>query len=166
MDLQLAKEEFIAEWGNLCMNWGVNRTMGQIHGLLLTADNPMCADELMKKLEMSRGNVNMNVRALIDWGIVTKVLIKGERKEFFQAEKDIWRAFRAIIKQRKKKELDPMIELLERMSTIKPQCSESQEFCKVVDQLTLFGEKADNAMNTIINSDSNWLTKTFKHLMR
>ena len=85
MDLQEGKEKFIQSWGALGSSWGVNRTMAQIHALLLISPEPMSAEEIMEELKISRGNANMNIRALIDWGLVFKTLIKGERKEFFMA---------------------------------------------------------------------------------
>ena len=97
MDLQEGKEKFIQSWGALGSNWGINRTMAQIHALLLISPEALSADEIMKELQISRGNANMNIRALIDWGLVYKELKTGERKEYFVAEKDIWIVFQNII---------------------------------------------------------------------
>src|SRR5688500_19835214 len=107
MKLSEAKAQFIQSWGLLGAQWGVNRAMAQIHALLLIAPEPMSAEEIMEALDISRGNANMNVRELMNWGIVEKVLVPGERKEFFISEKDIWKAATAIARERKKRELDP-----------------------------------------------------------
>ncbi|MCB0678111.1 MAG: transcriptional regulator, partial [Saprospiraceae bacterium] len=112
MDLREGKEKFIQSWGALGSSWGVNRTMAQIHALLLISPEALSADEIMEDLMVSRGNANMNLRALIDWGLVYKELKPGERKEFFRAEKDMWEVVKKIITQRKKKELEPMLKVL------------------------------------------------------
>ncbi len=91
MQLAEAKAKFIADWGRLGTNWGINRTMAQIHALLLVSPDHLSAEEVMEQLAISRGNANMNLRELIDWGLVQKVIVPGERKEFFTAEKDIWK---------------------------------------------------------------------------
>ena len=91
MKLPEARQQFIHSWGVLGSQWGINRTMAQVHSLLLVASKPLSTDEVMEQLSISRGNANMNVRELIDWGLVQKVIVPGERKEFFTAEKDIWK---------------------------------------------------------------------------
>ena len=166
MQLDEAKQRFIHAWGNLGMNWGVNKTMGQVHGLLLVMAEPICADEIMQELQISRGNANMNLRALIDWGIVHKKFKTGERKEFFCAEKDMWKVLQCIIKQRKKKELDPMISVLDEISSVQPLCDDSDEFCKVVKQLQVYSKKIDNALDNLAGSENNWLMQGFMRMMR
>src|SRR5260221_11188689 len=109
MQLAEAKAQFIANWGRFGTNWGINRTMAQIHALLLVSPDHLSADEVMEQLSISRGNANMNLRELMDWGLVEKVIVPGERKEFFTAEKDIWKVAQQIVKERKKRELDLMI---------------------------------------------------------
>jgi DNA-binding transcriptional regulator GbsR (MarR family) len=106
MKLTDAKAQFISSWGAFGTHWGINRTMAQIHALLLISPDPITQDDIMEQLSISRGNVNMNTRDLIGWGLVERVLIPGERKEFFTAEKDIWKVATQIIKERKKRELD------------------------------------------------------------
>ena len=102
MQLDEAKDKFIQAWGSLGSNWGINRTMAQVHALLLITPESLSADEIMGALNISRGNANMNIRALIDWGLVQKELKSGERKEFFVAEKDIWEVARRVMLERKK----------------------------------------------------------------
>ena len=77
-----AKEKYIQTWGTFATNWGINRTMAQVHALLLATGKPLSTDEVMEGLQISRGNANMNLRALMDWGIVRKEFVKGDRKEY------------------------------------------------------------------------------------
>jgi len=123
MTVQEGRDRFINSWGSLGSSWGISRTMAQVHALLLLAPECLSADEIMDELKISRGNANMNIRALIDWGLVYKELKPGERKEFFIAEKDMWEVFRRIIIQRKKKELEPMLKVLEEVSSVDGMCN-------------------------------------------
>jgi DNA-binding transcriptional regulator GbsR (MarR family) len=118
MKLSEAKQQFISSWGAFGTHWGINRTMAQIHALLLVSADPMTQDDIMEELTISRGNTNMNIRELINWGLVERVILSGERKEFFSAEKDIWKVVRQIVKERKKRELDPMLKLLDQLEEV------------------------------------------------
>ena len=82
MKLSEAKQQFISSWGAFGTHWGINRTMAQIHALLLVSADPMTQDDIMEELNISRGNTNMNIRELINWGLVERVILPGERKEF------------------------------------------------------------------------------------
>jgi DNA-binding transcriptional regulator GbsR (MarR family) len=109
---EMARDEFVAQWGSLGTQWGINRTMAQIHALLMTAPEPMCTDEVMEKLEISRGNAHTNLKDLVGWNLVRIITKKGDRKEYFEAEKDVWKIFITISKERKRREIEPAIHLL------------------------------------------------------
>lgn len=166
MTLQEGKEKFIQSWGALGSSWGINRTMAQIHALLLIAPEALCADEVMEELQISRGNANMNIRALIDWGLVYKELKPGERKEYFVAEKDMWEVVKSIIQQRKKKELEPMLRVLDELSSVEEDKPEAEEFANVIRDIKLFSSKADSTLDTLTKADSNWFVGTFMKMIR
>ena len=166
MEFCEAKKKFIANWGNMCINWGFNRTMGQLHGLLLIAPDPLCTDEIMEELKISRGNVNMNIRMLLDWGLVQKHFEAGDRREYFVAEKDLWKVLTNIIKQRKKKELDPMHQLFKELANVHPNGKESEEFVKTIKNLSMFSQKASNTIDNLLRTESGWLLGTFVGLSR
>ena len=111
-DIERIRERFILHWGEMGSLWGINRTMAQVHALLYISPEPLCANDIMKELQISRGNVSMALRELIAWGIVNRVHIKGERREFYTTEKDVWQMFRIIARERKKREVDPTISVL------------------------------------------------------
>jgi DNA-binding transcriptional regulator GbsR (MarR family) len=94
--------------------WGINRTMAQIHALLMTAVEPMSTDEVMEALEISRGNAHANLKELVAWGLLRVVVRKGERREYFEAEKDVWRIFTVVARERKRREIDPALEVVRR----------------------------------------------------
>src|SRR6266481_5615409 len=97
--LRGARDEFVTQWGAIGSAWGINRTMAQIHALLITAPAALSTDEIMEELKISRGNAHSNLRDLVSWGLVRSVVRKGERKEFFEAEKDVWKMFCIIIRE-------------------------------------------------------------------
>jgi DNA-binding transcriptional regulator GbsR (MarR family) len=158
MNLAEAKLKFIADWGRFGTNWGINRTMAQIHALLLVSPDPLNAEEIMDELNISRGNANMNVRELMDWGLVQKVIKPGERKEFFSAEKDIWIAARQIIKERKKRELDQMLPVLKELSEVEGDRRDKavKAFTDTIDNIRKFSDQADKTLNTMIRADEHW----------
>ncbi len=166
MNYKEGKSRFIESWGKLAINWGLNRTIGQVHALLLISCKPICADKIMEELKISRGNANITIRTLIDWGIVHKHLIPGERKEYFTAEKDMWKVLRSIIRMRKKKELDPMLQVLDDISRVQPVCEDSQEFCNTIKEIRVFSDRADSALDNIANSEAKWLMSGMLRMMR
>ncbi len=110
--LKQARDEFVAQWGALGSKWGINRTMAQIHALLMTAPRPLTTDEVMEELEISRGNAHSNLKELVAWHLVRAVVKKGERREFFEAEKDVWLIFTTVARERKRREIEPALAVL------------------------------------------------------
>lgn len=166
MQFEDAKERFIQAWGTLGSNWGVNRTMAQIHALLLVAPDALTTEDIRKELDISSGNANMNLRALMDWGLVHKKLKPGERKEYFVAEKEMWEVVKNIIIQRKKRELEPMLRVLEELQDIEVTDEKSEEFAKVIEEVKLFAGKADTTLDSLTKSDSSWLVGTFMKMIK
>ena len=111
-ELDEARADFIAQWGALGPVWGIPRSMAQIHAALLATDEPLSTDELMELLVISRGNANTNLRALVSWGLLRPVNRKGDRKEYFEAEKSVWAIFCIIARERKRREIDPALAAL------------------------------------------------------
>lgn len=107
--LRDAQDRFVATWGQMGAAWGISRTMAEVHALLYITGEPMNTDEIMERLQISRGNASMSMRALLDWGIVQRSHKRGDRKEYFAAEQDVWALFRAIVRERVKREIDPLL---------------------------------------------------------
>lgn len=161
MNLQEAKDLFIQSWGNFGSNWGINKTMAQVHALLLVTENPISTEDIMSYLDISRGNANMNIRTLIEWGLVTKDIINGTRKEYFVAEKDILIVVKQIIINRKKKELEPTIKILEDVQKIEGESKEKENFVRMVQEIEHFSRKADILLDKLIEADANWILSSF-----
>lgn len=166
LTLEEARAKFIETWGMVGSNWGINRTMAMIHALLLVSAEALSAEEVMDALNVSRGNANMNLRALIDWGLVHKSLKPGERREFFTAEKDMYAITKAVIRQRKKRELEPLLRVLDELGGVSGEGDEEREFREVVRDIRLFSNKADSTLETLVNSNAEWFVSTFMRLAR
>ena len=110
--LQSAQDLFIRRWGEMGQTWGINRTMAEIHALLYVVAEPLCTDDVMERLNISRGNASMSLRALCDWGIVHRVHKRGERREYFESLSDVWDLFSMILAERKRREMDPVLETI------------------------------------------------------
>ncbi|MDX2306481.1 MAG: transcriptional regulator [Microscillaceae bacterium] len=166
MTLEEAKEQFVQTWGTLGTNWGINRTMAQIHALLMISPQPLSTEEIMEQLKISRGNTNMNTRELIAWGLVHKELKPGERKEYFVAEKDIWEVAQCIIRERKRRELDPIRKAIENLSHIdgNKKTPEHQAFLEVVQEIQGISSTADKVLSKFSSIEKNWFIKKFMKL--
>jgi DNA-binding transcriptional regulator GbsR (MarR family) len=168
MKLIEAKQQFISSWGAFGTHWGINRTMAQIHALLLITPDPLTQDDIMEQLNISRGNTNMNIRELINWGLVERVLMTGERKEYFSAEKDIWKVVKQIVKERKKRELEPMLRLLDQLEEVEGDKRDKniKSFVDTVSSIKKLGRQADKTLDVMIKAEENWfvgnLVKLFK----
>src|SRR3954467_10026019 len=106
--------QFVEHWGVMARSWGINASMGELFALLYITGSDWTAEGLRTWLRVSRGNVSMNLRELIAWGVVHKVHRQGERREFYRAEDDVWTLFRRILAERKRRELDPTLTVLRR----------------------------------------------------
>jgi DNA-binding transcriptional regulator GbsR (MarR family) len=111
-ELAEARADFIAQWGTLGPVWGITRSMAQIHAALLATEEPLSTDDVMELLEISRGNANTHLRELVSWGLVRPVHRKGDRKEYFEAEKSVWVIFCIIARERRRREIDPALAVL------------------------------------------------------
>ncbi len=168
MKLIEAKQQFISSWGAFGTHWGINRTMAQIHALLLVSADPMTQDDIMEELNISRGNTNMNIRELINWRLVERILLSGERKEYFSAEKDIWKVVKQIVKERKKRELEPMLQLLDKLEEVDGDKRDKniKTFVDTVSSIKKLGRQADKTLDVMVKADENWFLGTMMKLFK
>jgi DNA-binding transcriptional regulator GbsR (MarR family) len=159
MNIAEAQERFIEAWGALGSAWGISRSMAQVHALLLLANSPLTAQDVMQALHISQGNANMNLRALIDWGLVEKVSKQGERKDYFVAEKDMWEITRRIVRERRKRELEPIFRVLDQLKAVEAQSEEEQatveQFIKTTEDISRFAQKAEKAIDLMLRLSEN-----------
>ncbi len=112
--LQHVEDQFVELWNNMAALWGISPTMARIHGLLYISGAALSMDDIMARLEISRGNVSMNLSKLVEWGLVRRVHRRGDRKEYYESLSDVWEMFTLVASQRKRREIDPILKTLRR----------------------------------------------------
>ena len=167
MKYQEAKDKFINTWGSLGSLWGINKAMAQIQALLFISTHPLSMEDIMEDLKISRGNTSMNLRQLMDWGIVSKTLIPGERKEYFSTEKDVQELARIVAKERSRREIKPVVKVLKEVSSITDDGTEkTKELIKQTAALHELTETADIMINKLVSQQQNWITKSLLKLFK
>ena len=153
--LAVSRDEFVTQWGALGTSWGINRTMAQIHALLMVSPEPLTTDQVMEQLLISRGNAHANLNELVDWGLVRKLVRKGERKELFEAEKDVWKIICIITGERRRREIEPALQLLKKAAedTQKLKSQEATAFNRQVGELAEYTELANTVMRKLSQSE-------------
>jgi len=150
-----ARQQLISTWGQLSEQWGISRTMGQIHALLMVSIEPMTSDQIINDLNISRGNVSQSLRSLVEWGIVHKSFKPGDRKEYFASEKDVWKMALQIARERKRRELDPVILSMQHLQVIDPDSAspkEVEELVKMTSQILDVAMQVDKMLDIGIRS--------------
>jgi len=137
MKLEEARLEFVQTWGTLGSAWGIPKSMAQIHALLLAHKEPLTTEDVMETIQLSRGNVSINLRDLVNWKLITKQSKLGERKEYFIANHDVWTMVKNIAQERKKREIQPVLDFLARLKTEKLEGKKEDvaHFRKMVEDL-------------------------------
>ncbi|TCD11496.1 transcriptional regulator [Pedobacter frigidisoli] len=168
MELAAAKLKFIEAWGKLGSEWGINRTMAQVHALLLISPEALTTEEIMEALSISRGNANMTLRDLIGWGLIEKQHKAGERKEYFFADKDVWNIARQVAKERKKRELEPVLKVLNELSNVTGDEKDPayKTFKKSLTDINKLAGNVDKTLETMLKAEESWfwgsVLKVFK----
>src|SRR6478736_5338943 len=106
------QQKFILHWGEMGTRWGINRTVAQIHALLYISAHPLNAEEIAETLSVARSNVSNSLKELQGWRIVKLVHVMGDKRDHFEAMKDVWEMFRIVLDERKRREIDPTLAVL------------------------------------------------------
>lgn len=167
MKIDEAQLEFIQTWGSLGSSWGIPKSMAQIHALLLSSPDEMTAEEIMDRVKISRGNANINLRELNNWRLVSKVNKLGERKEFFKAEHNIWNMAQNIVIERKRRELEPVLNFLSRMESTEflGEKEEIEHFTKLIKELKDFVVQLDKLSEMAVRFNDNIVFKKMIKMM-
>jgi DNA-binding transcriptional regulator GbsR (MarR family) len=162
------REDFVDQWGALGTCWGINRSMAQIHGRLLLATEPVPADQLQEELGISRGNVSTNLRDLQDWGLIKAVVQRGDRRQFFEAEKDPWRIFCIVARERKRREIEPTLRALQDLEARASDATgpEARAMRKQIAALTKFVAMAGDFLDRIAAREESQVIPTVLKLFK
>lgn len=141
MKLTPVMQKFILHWGEMGWRWGINRSVAQVHALLMLSPTALPADEIAETLEVARSNVSVSLRELQGWGIVRTVHVFGDRREHFETLKDVWEMFLIILRERKRRELDPtLVALRECAETASSGKTDNEHTQKRLKELIAFME--------------------------
>ncbi|MDE2143855.1 MAG: transcriptional regulator [Elusimicrobia bacterium] len=164
--LNASRRRFVAAWGDMASNWGINKTMARIHAHLMASETALSTDEIMEALAISRGNANMNIRALVDWGLARRVSVGSERKEYFQSEKDVWHMCCRIARERKKREIEPVIGTLEECLREAGEGKEAAAFKKRMTELLELVRMLDFVLGKVARQEKNAVMPKLLMLMK
>ena len=173
--LRVAQDLFIRRWGEMGQTWGINRTMAEIHALLYITAQPLCTDDVMERLHISRGNASMSLRALCDWGIIRRLHKRGERREYFESLSDVWEMFSIIAAERKRREMDPVLETIKQCQKMLDESSlgkagASKEEIQLTRQrlagMEEFMEVTNKIFQQFVGNARSGLTKVAKVLLK
>jgi DNA-binding transcriptional regulator GbsR (MarR family) len=174
-NLRSAQDTFIRRWGEMGQTWGINRTMAEIHALLYITGTPLCTDDVMERLNISRGNASMSLRALCDWGIIRRLHKRGERREYFESLGDVWEMFSIIAAERKRREMDPVLETIKQCQKMLDESSIGKVAARREDvQLTRqrlagmeeFVEVTNKIFQQFVSNAKSGLTRVVKVLLK
>ena len=166
-----AIEQFVLLWGEMASAWGINRTMAQIHALLYAESDPLDTDTIMDQLSISRGNANMNLRNLLQWQLIHKVHFKGQRKDYYTAEKDVWNIVSMIVRERQNREIEPIRENLEETLRLfensgMDNVQEEEEFKERIENFIEFLEMFDRFTKALLPYINKKNLTFLKHLVK
>ena len=132
-------KQFVETWGAMGSAWGVNNSVARVHGLLIITDRPWCIDEIVEELQISKSNVSTSLKELRSWHVIRKVFVPGDRREFYACEPDTWEMLFHIMRQRKQRELDPIL------ASIEMTCQQAEKSPKgiAVDRLVQMKQMLD-----------------------
>lgn len=174
--LRVAQDLFIRRWGEMGQTWGINRTMAEIHALLYITAQPLCTDDVMDRLHISRGNASMSLRALCDWGIIRRLHKRGERREYFESLSDVWEMFSIIAAERKRREMDPVLETIKQCQRMLEEMAAGRQGSKGQEEVQLtrqrlagmeeFMEVTNRIFQQFVGNAKSGLTKVAKVLLK
>lgn len=139
MELTEATKNFIMHWGEMGTKWGINRTVAQIHALLFISPEPLTAEEISDTLSIARSTVSTGLRELQSWGIVRVVHELGDRRDQFETLDDVWEMFRLVLDERKRREMDPTLHMLQAlMNELEAEAADDYTRQKLSEMLDFF----------------------------
>ena len=161
MEYQESKSRFIESWGELSCSWGMSKTLGHIHAILLLSPNSMAVKDISSEVDISEHCTKTHLKTLEEWKIVSKEKGSICNKCVYTAEKNVWKVFQNIVENRKKKELEPLLALLSDIKQTEGNCQDCQELLKVTNDWYRFSSKVDKALQRICQLEEGLIMRTF-----
>lgn len=163
MELTDATKNFIVHWGEMGTKWGINRTVAQIHALLFISPDPLTAEEISDTLSVARSTVSTGLRELQSWGIVKVVHVWDDRKDHFETMEDVWEMFRVVLDERKRREMDPALQMLhEALDTLEATEEEDDYTREKLNEMLDFFETMMSLYGQLQNLSTSTIKRTAK----
>jgi DNA-binding transcriptional regulator GbsR (MarR family) len=167
MTFEEAKQTFIETWGTMSSSWGINKSMAQIHALLLASRKPLNTDDIMLELSVSRGNVSMSLKSLQEWDLIYKTHLKKDRKDYYIAEKDMWLVATRIMAERRRQEIETMLKAIKPLRSIEDRHAapkELQEFNNVITNVYSIAKTSNRFLKAVGSHKKLKVIKTLNKL--
>ena len=170
-----SKALFIRRWGEMAASWGISRTMAEIHALLFVSSKPLCTDDVMSQLQISRGSASMNLRELSRWDLIERMHVRGDRKEYFRAESDVWQMFEIISRERRRREVEPILDTIHRchemidadLKRLKGrQRAEAVEYRRRLEAMREFLDVVNSVFNVVLSTGTGGFQQVAKLLAK
>ncbi len=158
------RKNFIADWAEVGLGWGMSRSMAAIHAYLLTADKLVTADELVEELELSRGCVSTNLSQLVKYGFIEKAE-ESHRKDYFRAEKNTFSILQSVISYRREKELAPLLKLLDHYCPSQLSDEIPQDSVEMICDIRQYAMKTDRFLTNLENSNESLFVRSFLRMI-
>lgn len=142
-----AKSLLVRCWGEMAPYWGISRTMAEVHALLFINPRPLCTDEIMQELSISRGNASMTLRSLLDWGLVRRVHQRGDRKDYYACDARVWEIFETIARQRNRREVEPIVDSIAKCRDIAAQAEAETDDAEVRREAELYRARLEEMLD-------------------
>ena len=167
-DFEEIRKEFIAHWREAASSWGIPPAMASIHGLLLSHAKPVTTDDVMDALDISRGSAHTQLQGLVEWGLVYSLKVMGTRQVTFLAEKDPWQMMICIARERRKRELQPLLSLSDWSASWKDHCEEpnARGLAQTLQAITDQAQAVDAIMSRVLVEDERWWEQWFLRSLR
>lgn len=171
MSVDESRMAFVTLWGSLGTEWGISRSMAQVHAYLLLEPEAAPAEQMMEELQMSRGNLNAVLHELMDWQLIQRKRKLGDRKDFFEAEKDMWKVAVHIVRERRKRELAPAMNELKTIQAglnpaDAPQSARARQMAATLNALLEVIGQADQFLSLVIRIRHTWLARFLQFAQR
>jgi len=162
-----ALKKFVETWGTMGSMWGINASTARVHALLIASDDPLSLDEIAKHLKISRGNASMCLKELRNWDVIRLTKQPGDRRDYYVSESDAWKMFFAIIRERKRREFDPLVNVVKETldslregvgSNVQPRLKRMEELLNTLNQIStrlLANEKTAHSVLLLLTGFSN-----------
>jgi DNA-binding transcriptional regulator GbsR (MarR family) len=166
MDFERKRKLFVEKWGILSERWGLPKSAGRVHAFLISSDKPLCAEDIIDGLGISSGSANAALRSLVSSGMIVRSITESSRKDYYEAIKDPWDLLSRVLQERRRKELEPLLDLCEELTVEAGYSGDSRSLDTFLTDVHGLGKKADKALRRIIKAEESFFLSIIQKTMK